>query len=297
MNKNILVLMSTYNGEKYLPKLLDSVLSQNEVNVSILVRDDGSTDNTINILEEYKKFNNIRYYKGDNIGYAKSFWNLLTNCDDYDFYAFCDQDDIWLPNKLINAIYNIEKNIKNRNEPILYTSNVIPVNNNMDILNDKFFKCKNVLNPYESLQKSILPGCTFVFNYYAKEILKKYQGYMESHDWAAYTIITTLGKVIYDKNSYIYYRIHENNTIGTSNSKIADFNLKVKRFFKKSDNTRSRFAKDFYNCYKDLINYEYKKSIKNLGYYRDNILCKMRLLLDKNFKGIIFKIYIILNRV
>ncbi len=299
MKNSVLVLISTYNGEKYVSQLLDSVLEQKGIDVSILVRDDGSKDGTTKILEEYKKENKIEYYIGEqNLGYAKSFWHLLTNCSkEYDYYAFCDQDDIWLEDKLQKAIELIEYSKEDEKQPVLYTSNVIPVNNNMEILEDRCFECKRVLNVWESFQKSILPGCTFVFNSYAREILRQYQGYMESHDWATYAIITTFGKVVYDNKSYIHYRIHENNTIGITKGKFAKLRIKIKRFFKERKNVRSRFAKDFYDCYEDSIDNRYKESIRNLGYYRDNFASKIKLILDKKFKGIIFKIYVILNRV
>ena len=295
MMPNVLVLISTYNGEKYLEPLLESVLNQKNVNVNILVRDDGSCDNTVQTLKKYQETGKIEYYIGNNMGYAYSFWHLLTNCKQYDYYAFCDQDDIWLEDKLIRAVTQIEKDTQ-KEEAILYTSNVICVNDNMEILNNHAFPCNRVLSVWESLQKSVLPGCTFVFNSYAQEILKRYKGYMESHDWAAYAIITTFGKVIYDNESYIYYRIHENNTIGVTN-KVEELKKKVKRFFKKSKNARSLFAKDFYECYNEQIDIKYKNSIKNLGYYRQNFLCKIKLLFDRKFKGIIFKLYVIFSKV
>lgn len=297
MKNNVLVLLSTYNGEKYLSNLIDSILNQKGVNVNILIRDDGSQDRTIEILEKYKEQKKIQYYVGDNIGYANSFWQLVRDAKQYDYYAFCDQDDVWLEYKLERAIEKIKEIEEEELIPTLYTSNVICINDNMDIILDKPFKCERVLNIGEAFQKSILPGCTFVFNFEAKKILEQYKGYMESHDWATYAIITAFGKVIYDSNSYIYYRIHENNTIGISNNKIKDLALKIKRFFKKSNNSRSRFAKDFYECYKDVLDNKYTQTIKKLAYYKEDFLLKIKLLCDRNFKGILFRIYVILNKV
>ncbi len=298
MKDNVLVLISTYNGEKYLKKLFDSVLNQQGCNCNILIRDDCSKDNTVEIIKEYqKKYDNIKFYAGENLGYAKSFWNLIQNSDDFDYYAFCDQDDIWLPNKLINAINLIKKSQDSEEQPVLYTSNVICVDNNMNKLKNKSFFCKKPLNVYESFQKSILPGCTFVFNNNAKKILKLYNGFMESHDWATYAIINTFGKVIYDSDSYIYYRIHEQNTIGVT-TKFKNFKIKIKRFFSKRKNTRSKFAKDFYKIYASrLTDSNLKISLKELGYYKESKGLKYKLLFNKNFKGIIFKIYVFLNRV
>ena len=96
MNK-ILILMSTYNGEKYLSEQLNSLLLQENVNIKILIRDDGSTDNTHKILNFYSSnYPNISWYTGENKGPALSFMDLLFNAPESDYYAFCDQDDVWL---------------------------------------------------------------------------------------------------------------------------------------------------------------------------------------------------------
>ena len=228
----IAILMSTYNGEKYIRNQLDSLLKQKDVNIEIIIRDDGSKDNTVKIIKEYiNKNDNIKLI-GDNknLGYAYSFWYILRNIDDkYDYYAFCDQDDIWDEKKIISAIKKIEKY---ENIPALYTSRVVSVNNDMEVINENTFSCNRVLNKYESFQKSVVPGCVFVFNRQAKQLVSVYNGYLESHDWATYAIVNSFGKVVYDNNSYIKYRIHDNNAIGKKN-KLGMLVIKIKRFFKK----------------------------------------------------------------
>ena len=294
-NRNIAVLISTYNGEKYLEALLDSVLNSKKVDFDIIVRDDGSKDKTHLILEDYsKKYKNIKVYYGKNLGYAKSFWELIKLAGDYEYYAFCDQDDIWLENKLFKAIEKIEE-IENKIS-VLYTSRVVSVDNNMNVLSENTFPNDKALNVYESFQKSVVPGCTFVFNKESAEILKQFDGNMESHDWAAYTIISVFGKVIYDNNSYIKYRIHDSNAIG-QDSRLGQLKIKVSRFFQKRKNTRSKFAQAFYASYKNKIPEKYKNDIAYLAFYRESFKYKIKLLFSNKFKGIIFKIYVILNRV
>ena len=114
MKPRVQVFLSSYNGEKYIEEQIDSVLQQKGVEVRILVRDDGSNDKTVDILEMLYKKGKINFYKGENIGYAKSFLNLLTHDNKADYYAFCDQDDFWLSNKLIEGIkkININKNME-----------------------------------------------------------------------------------------------------------------------------------------------------------------------------------------
>ena len=292
--KKVAVLLSTYNGDKYLNELIDSVLNQKGVIVDIYIRDDGSSDDTHNILESYELHNNIFIFREDNIGYAKSFWKLLSMVDEYDYYAFCDQDDIWLENKLFMAVNVIEH--ENCNKPILYTSRVVSVNNSMQILSENCFRSSGVINVYQSFQKSILPGCVFVFNEIAKKIMIKYKGYMESHDWATYCIISAFGKVVYDDNSYIRYRMHGNNAIGVG-GRINELLKKVRRFFQPPKNTRSKFAADFLCTYGELLNDDMlTKQLYLFANYRSSFNCKINLLKSKYFRGFIFKLYIILNR-
>lgn len=107
MNK-VLVLLSTYNGERFLAEQLDSLYAQEGVDLHILVRDDGSTDNTLEILNRYRdEYGKMDIVCGDNVGASRSFYKLLRLADaqtvDYDYYSFCDQDDVWFAKKLLKA--------------------------------------------------------------------------------------------------------------------------------------------------------------------------------------------------
>lgn len=104
------VLLSTYNGEKYIKEQIDSILKQKDVNVRLLIRDDGSTDGTNEILLSYALNNeNVFYYRGENSGVVASFFRLFETADfDVDFYALADQDDVWEEDKLIVACRQLE---------------------------------------------------------------------------------------------------------------------------------------------------------------------------------------------
>ena len=119
--KNVLVLMSTYNGEKYLREQLDSILKSTGVEVNVLVRDDGSTDSTVDILKEYTSSGKLSYYVDKNVGPAQSFRNLVEACDkNYFAYAYADQDDIWGEEKLFVAVSEISDAEKEKVGPILW---------------------------------------------------------------------------------------------------------------------------------------------------------------------------------
>ena len=336
--KRVLVLLSTYNGEKYLAKLLDSVERQKGVEVDVLARDDGSEDGTVKILEDYaEKYGNLEIIRGKNLGYAKSFWELLKRGKGHDFYAFCDQDDVWEEEKLARAVGKIKK-IKEVG-PALYTSVVRSVDLEGRILSENTFGVDHVLSVYEAFQKSTIPGCVMVFNEVARELAARFDGHFESHDWALYAITRTFGEVILDDKSYIRYLVHGDNAIG-ANNKARELMTKIGRLFKKKKRTRSRFAKDFWKTYggaeetarkrpegvrdegqiristekvarkakegarseeregkskwqkgRGEIPEEYAESIYNLAFYRENFKGKWRLFCDKNYKGLIFKIY------
>mgnify|MGYP001071318904 CR=1 FL=1 len=291
--------MSTYNGEKYIENQIKSLIKQKEVKIKLLIRDDGSTDSTLEkiqkIINKYPEIE-IKLLSSKNIGYAKSFWDLLNKADlSCEYFAFCDQDDIWLENKLICAIKMIEESKKSKT-PILYTSNVTSIDNNMNILSRNTFNSSRSLSIYESLQKNNVPGCTYVMNREAILLARKYNGYMESHDWALYNIVNIFGKVIYDKNSYILYRIHGSNALGKK-SLIKELKMKISRFFNKNMCTRSKFTKDFNETFYKDIPEKIRYDIKCLAYYKVDLKYKLHILLSSKYKGFIFKIYIILNKV
>ena len=96
--RKLTILMSTYNGQQYLDKQLKSIYNQRNIedyDVSIIVRDDGSQDDTVRILGSWSDRMNIIVYREKNVGARESFYWLIKNAPESDYYAFSDQDDIW----------------------------------------------------------------------------------------------------------------------------------------------------------------------------------------------------------
>ena len=102
--KTVNILLSAYNGEKFIAEQIESLLAQDYPAVTIHIRDDGSTDRTVEIVRQYTDRPNVKLYEGENVGYRKSFAWLLANCRDADYYAYCDQDDYWMPDKISRAV-------------------------------------------------------------------------------------------------------------------------------------------------------------------------------------------------
>ena len=127
------VLLSTYNGEKYLKEQLDSLLAQDYPNIDILIRDDGSKDSTKQILTGYENHKNIRVIYGSNIGITASFLELLKISDpEAEFLAFCDQDDVWLKDKISRAVAALQKHPSDI--PLMYCSRLTIVDESLRII-------------------------------------------------------------------------------------------------------------------------------------------------------------------
>ncbi len=266
--------MSTYNGETYLKEQLDSLLNQVNVKVDIKISDDLSSDNTINILKEYSfEYQNITFSVNKlNKGFTYNFIDLLFDCDEhYDYYAFCDQDDVWLENKLDQAIKLIEK--ENSQKGILYCSNLTLVDENLNFIGYQEKKNINKIR-YAGLISNIATGCTCVFdNNLFKEIRKHYPTDIYLHDYWIYLIGQYVGKTIYDENSYIMYRQHIKNQIG-SNKKLFS-KKRIKETFN-SNHPKSKLIHTFYELYQDDIHKEDLKYVELVACYKDSLLKRLK---------------------
>ena len=300
---SVLILLSTYNGEKYLREQLDSLLNQT-VSVEILVRDDGSTDSTCEILDEYKIKGKLDWYTGDNVKSAKSFWDLVKKAPQADFYAFCDQDDYWFENKIERALSKISQ-IENQNQPILYCSNVTVADSTLRPIKDMSSSGNTFTDFPHSLIYSLAPGCTFVFNARAMEEFIKYDmntNFEIIHDWLAHKIVAMMGLVIYDSQPSMLYRQHGNNVIGAQRKGLKSFFSRVHRMLTSHANVRSRSAKSLLDIYGNEISIQSRNYLSMVAYYQTDKKLKKQFLKSKDFKvlrkgDIFLKILIKLNKV
>ena len=282
MNK-VQVLMSTYNGEKYLKEQIDSIIKQEDVELEILVRDDGSRDSSIKILEELsKKYKNIKYYKGDNLGPARSFMELLNKSDEtFDYYAFADQDDVWMPNKLINAIKKLEEC---EDKPALYMSALEIVDENLNFIETK--KVEGNFSFEGEMIKNFATGCTMVLNKKLVNIVKEYNPtYLIMHDsWITRVCYAIGGNVIIDEKSYIKYRQHGDNVLGYKDEGLQKLKRQFKIAFKDNVCMRVNIAKELKNGYEDKLADNTREVVENLINYPKDKKSKKWLLHNKDFR-------------
>lgn len=207
--KKVIVLMSTYNGEKYVTEQLESIIKQSYQDVEVYVRDDGSSDGTVEILEKYRKTGQINLIEGENIGFINSFFELIKHAPSADYYAFSDQDDIWKSEKIERAVDLLDR--EDGGKPLLYFSDYDYYDQDMKFVG----RCKSHKRGpsfRNSLVDCISLGISCVFNKTTCELMKeRIPNKCCGHDWWVYMICAGLGSVIYDKNSYIQYRRHSNN--------------------------------------------------------------------------------------
>lgn len=245
----VVVLLSTYNGEKFLEEQLRSLQGQIGVDVTVLVRDDGSTDNTHAILDEWSKNGFLSWYTGPNLGPAKSFLDLLCNAPDADYYAFCDQDDVWLSDKLhrgVQALRSCNGDYK------LYFTPAILVDSSLNIIGELPLNYKFTMG--EAVVTNPATGCTMLFNSNLKKLVAMYPPQVIGmHDEWVYKVCLFMNGTIYaDKESRIYYRQHGNNVVGAKEPFLKGFARHFALLFAKGG-SRSGALCEIYRQYKSIM--------------------------------------------
>jgi rhamnosyltransferase len=283
---NILVVLASYNGEKYIKEQINSILNQKDVNVTLRIFDDCSSDSTIDVINSIKDVDSrVEVIKNitQSGSAAKNFLISLCSLKDFDytkfdFIALSDQDDLWLPEKLYRAI----NELTNQNAD-LYMSNLImwEEESNKNTLIKKNYKQKK----FDFLFEGGSAGCTYVFsvNFYviltnnvSKVGLDEWK-YL-SHDWLIYFLARlNCIKVFIDDQAYIHYRIHKNNVHGQLNkNSLSSLRKRI-----------SYVLSGWYNHQiNGFINFLDPKSIEYRIYldYNDNWFSRLYVLLKYNFQ-------------
>lgn len=299
----LIVLLSTYNGERYIREQLDSLINQELRPSKIFIRDDGSKDETISIIKEYcDKYDFITYYCGENKGPARSFWELITKCEDADYYALCDQDDVWFVDKLKMAVEMLEK--EDQQIPLLYCSKYTLTDRDLNPIDSNVSSLYNFSDFSHALIYHTAPGCTFVFNQVARKRILEYdveKEYCIIHDAIIHKVVTMFGKMILDNTSHMYYRQHGDNEIGMNADKFKTFTGRINRFLNGNiRNYRSNTAKSLLNVYGDECSSQNRELLKMVADYMNDRSLKKKMLKYKGFESgtvndLFFRILVLVN--
>lgn len=228
--ETVSIVLSTYNGEKYILEQLNSIARQTYKDIVTYIHDDGSSDKTVSIIRSFIKDmdlterSTIRFMllnDENRLGYPLCFVKPLLSLPDTDYYAFCDQDDVWNEDKIETAVRKLEK-LDNR-EPVLYYSAVDYVDANLNFVRSSRFAqyAKDVKNYglQEYMYGGEAMGMTYVFNQQVRRALQlSYeQGKRNYKDGFIKLYAAACGKVVYDKKPCAKYRRHENAVTNHSN--------------------------------------------------------------------------------
>jgi hypothetical protein len=221
----VAVLLSTFNGARFLEAQLDSLLTQEGVVVDLFARDDGSSDATLEILARFAHLwpRLAQPMTGANLGPAGSFLGLLAAAPDgFDFYAFCDQDDVWLPGKLARACARLSA-VNDPVRPALYCSRVMCVDEALQPIGERFISDDASFE--HLLFENIAFGNTVVMNPALRAaILAKVPDVgVIMHDWWCALTASGLGVVVQDDWAGVLYRQHAVNVVGASPNPVQDF--------------------------------------------------------------------------
>lgn len=200
------VAMATYNGEKFIKEQVDSILSQLGPNDEIIVSDDRSTDNTIQILKGYND-SRIKIYTNKGKGIISNFENAIYYCEN-DIIFLCDQDDVWLPNK-VQVIKDYFKEHKDVN---LILSDCYVTDGNLKVTNESFFQIRNSKKGIlRNIIKNSYLGCAMVFRKKLKQVILPMPENTPMHDMWIGVLAEMTGNVLLVNDKLFYYRRHDFN--------------------------------------------------------------------------------------
>jgi len=298
MKSKVIILMSTYNGERFLKEQIESILQQEDIDASLLVRDDGSDDDTVSLLRKYQEDGVLQFYQGNNLGPAMSFMNLLMDAPEADYYAFADQDDYWESDKLAVAIDRLRGH---QHSPALYFSCTQLADEELRPLHSPELNPKLTFG--ESLIYEFIPGCTMVLNSPLRRIINTYQpGYIPMHDVWIYSISQAIGaKIVFDHKPHILYRQHSNNTIGQGYSIWHEWNRRWKRIAS-NEQSRSRRAGELIRGYSGYIDEERLSLLRMFVNGKRSLSDRLRLMADRRLRcasrttQILFWINLLINK-
>jgi glycosyltransferase involved in cell wall biosynthesis len=275
----VAILLGTYNGQRHLREQLNSIVRQHYSNWIIYASDDGSKDGTLDILSEYREkygVQRIEILHGPCKGFSENFMSLVQNraCAG-DFFAFCDQDDIWHPEKISRALDSL---LSSKNQPALYCSRtrLIDESGNFRGLSNLIRKPPSFAN---AVVQSIAGGNTMVFNKAARDsLLHVGMQRVVSHDWWLYILITGIGgRVVYDQAPSLDYRQHEANLVGYNGgwrARISRTRMAIGGRFKEWNDTNMAAIEAAYSLLTSENQYLYRQfhGIKSRGRLRDCVM-------------------------
>ncbi|MEG1472646.1 MAG: glycosyltransferase family 2 protein [Christensenella sp.] len=264
------ILLATYNGETYLKEQIDSLLAQDRQDFRVFARDDGSTDKTCAILSEYESAIPERFIvikDGEATGSAKDNFFCLLKYADAPYVMFCDQDDIWMPDKLNLTLTALQSAEEDLGGAILAHSDLTVVNKDNAVISPSLFALQKLdperLYLHQLLPQNNITGCTMLMNRALVDMVRANEGAL-MHDWWIGLVAAAFGHIIVAPNR-IKYRQHSANEVGAKDVKSASYfkqKLANTGGIRESIEKTYAQAQAFLNTYEDMLSDEQKALIK-----------------------------------
>lgn len=289
------ILLATYNGEKFLEQQLNSIFNQSYQNFRLIVKDDNSSDNTLEILKKYKekyqdKFILIEEEKYFNC--AKNNFFYLLNYSDSNYIMFCDQDDVWFYDKIEVTLHQMKllQNQYGLNKPFLVYTDLCVCDENLNIISKSMIKYQSLLNREaylgELLVQNNVTGCTVMINNVCRDMLYyEFSKNILMHDWWLAILCKTFGHISYLRRPTIFYRQHGNNSVGAKKYSLNFGISKLKNnTFKKSIHQSFNQANYFFKIYFHLLpNFEKQVFLNFISLKDSNFFKKNKILIKNKF--------------
>ena len=211
----VYILMSTFNGEKFVSEQVESIQKQTYTDWYLLIRDDGSTDKTCEILADFVSTDSrIKLIRAENVGVIKSFHELVKNNLDADFYFFADQDDYWLPEKL--TVMLEEANKHDNRKPIMYYTDLKVTDKALKVTSQSMIRSQsghaNTRLVQELTENTVTGGASMINHELAQ--LWQTTNDVIMHDWYLALVAAALGELVYIDQPTHLYRQHDANVLG-----------------------------------------------------------------------------------
>lgn len=267
---SVVVIMSTYNGMRYLREQLDSLLSQEGLDVMIWVRDDGSSEPTRRILTEYAATGHLQWVAGDNLGAGDSFMEALRLCPiAADYYGFCDQDDVWLPDKLAVAVKHLTAT---REEGPAMVCSTVTITEEDLTPRTRTAVPRRGLSFRNALVQTAMTGLSMVMNKPGFDLLRSAiprRGRIQMHDAWAYLVFSAFGTIHFYDHPRVLYRQHASNVFGAGHSMATKIQHRIRRLW-----TKSRFfdqAQEFHRCFPHGLKPQDEQTLIRYIKHRDGV--------------------------
>lgn len=222
------ILLPVYNGGRYLQEQLDSIINQTYDDWRLIARDDGSTDNSMDIIRDYQtKYPGKFVVLEDSLGNqgASGCNHLLLQAVTSDYFMYCDQDDIWEKDKIEVTMGEMQKMEQSYPQlPILVCSDACCIDEDGEVLYPSFFENQKFIdvtdNVYKILALNVVQGSTALMNRAVKETIRFIPKNLY-HDWWTAVNVVYYGKVVYIHKQLLRYRQHTRNVVGALDVGIA----------------------------------------------------------------------------